>query len=544
MTEIIAKIQKIGGGTTPSPDSGAIAFSFIEEPSERELLQSHGSLYAVIDFVGVTAESVALMNRLVWDTLKESYFGSLEGTPAQSLEKAMTAVRSRLLGLSLNPLPGLESKDNLECNLAVVVKWGKYLYTALLGGTKAFIIRGTGVKEVTLDEGLEVGFSSHLLEDDDVILLAASKVAEDLSSENLLTKLATLGQEIEKAPDRASRLILLIKNLEPPTDRVTLTSRVGVNKNWRFRAHLLPKLKEVLHPAKKTKFLGLLTLALGVVLIGSLVVSFKGKNSQSGQDNIDSIKSDESTVLGDTTTNLASLVNEALSNATVNLDKTKTALSAAELAWRDLSFEDKKLPKVKSLKEQLDTLVISTYQIQKISSFKEASMPAEILIARQNITNASIPGNPKITATATYNGVPYFVTPSSGQIYKSTNPWLKTPASFDDATGLSIDGSLYVLTGTSIKKFYKGEPASFTLSGFDKPLTNAVAIFTNDTSDNLYTVEGGSTPRLTVFDKTGLYQFQVLLPNLSGMVELLSVNESGKNFTLVMNGKAWSGVWQ
>lgn len=90
----------------------------------------------------------------------------------------------------------------------------------------------------------------------------------------------------------------------------------------------------------------------------------------------------------------------------------------------------------------------------------------------------------------------------------SKNTYFTGTVDVSHATSITIDGSVYILfSDGSIKKFTKGKPDDFTLSGLDKALKSPTRIFTTADDTNLYVLDNGNS-RVVVLNKTGTYQSQ------------------------------------
>ncbi|MCX6783817.1 MAG: hypothetical protein NT141_01995 [candidate division WWE3 bacterium] len=540
---IPAKIQKIGGNVAPNPKTGEIAFSNIEEPVDLPVLESRGSLYSVLDFSGISAQTAPLFGRLVWDTLKDSYYSEIEGTPLQALEKALTAVRGRLLGLSINPLPSMETAPNFELNLVAIVKWGQFLYTAVLGGGKIFLIRGMGVKEIVCDSSMEVSFASHPLDTDDIVMLTSKHLGNRLSFEKLLTTLGTLESELAISPNKAAELALIIKNTETLTKTGSNSGKKSLsNLIHRFSFKSKSNVNE--NPGlKKTKLLGIAVLVLGVVLVGSLALSLRDKQTVA--------TSPATKVLGSSTDDLNAKISEITSNLSIDLPAAKAELTVAFTTLNNLSPEDKRKANFKTLSDSLTSLKIQAYNISALPSWREASMPATLGVVRAKFKDLTFNKKGSVTAYSDYVGFLYLVSPTDSQIYKATplgksftvTPWLKNSSDVGKGLGIAVDGNVWVLDATSIKKFYKNDSTLFTISGIDAPFNNPLALYTDGDSDNLYVYDAGNS-RLVAVNKTGLYKFQVALPKVPFTVRDLVVSETAKTFTVAGDTQALSGSFQ
>ena len=71
---------------------------------------------------------------------------------------------------------------------------------------------------------------------------------------------------------------------------------------------------------------------------------------------------------------------------------------------------------------------------------------------------------------------------------------------------MTIDGSIYVLTTDGvIKKYTRGKPDTFGITGLETPLKKPLRIFTNPEIDTLYVLDPGNS-RIVVLNKAGAFQ--------------------------------------
>lgn len=91
----------------------------------------------------------------------------------------------------------------------------------------------------------------------------------------------------------------------------------------------------------------------------------------------------------------------------------------------------------------------------------------------------------------------------AGAGYGTGTPWLKDrTVRVGDATGLVIDGSVYVAADGTIHEFIQGAPQALTLQTVEPTLSGMTELWTDETTTRLYALSP-STGRLVVFTERG-----------------------------------------
>ena len=96
---------------------------------------------------------------------------------------------------------------------------------------------------------------------------------------------------------------------------------------------------------------------------------------------------------------------------------------------------------------------------------------------------------------------------------------------------LSIDGFIYVLDGTRILKFYKGDRVDFNLESIRPLLQEPSKIFTDSQLSYLYILEP-TNKRLIVFDKEGNLKQQFTTENLNNLKDFTVAKDETKAYLL------------
>ncbi|PIR94383.1 hypothetical protein COT97_01600 [Candidatus Falkowbacteria bacterium CG10_big_fil_rev_8_21_14_0_10_39_11] len=131
-----------------------------------------------------------------------------------------------------------------------------------------------------------------------------------------------------------------------------------------------------------------------------------------------------------------------------------------------------------------------------------------------------------------YNGRLY--TLLDGQITKSNDNgagsesnWLTTTEDLSQASDLTIDGSIYVLTKDGkLLKYYAGDAEAINSPIFDPETNNAEEIFTTPELNNLY-ISDPANKRIIVVDKQGSTVKQLQFDNLN-QIQAITISTDGQ----------------
>ncbi|MFZ5391256.1 MAG: hypothetical protein ACOZAJ_03215 [Patescibacteria group bacterium] len=146
-----------------------------------------------------------------------------------------------------------------------------------------------------------------------------------------------------------------------------------------------------------------------------------------------------------------------------------------------------------------------------------------------------INNSPKITSGAWYENKFYFLDDTTKTIFRSlpqgtnlnASRWLRaSEAAINQATGLSVDGSIYVITENSLKKYHAGLLNDFAVQSITPPLQNLSKIHTQANSDYIFLLSQ-SDKRLIIINKQGQLVIQLYFPELNNLQDftLDSVNQ-------------------
>jgi hypothetical protein len=128
---------------------------------------------------------------------------------------------------------------------------------------------------------------------------------------------------------------------------------------------------------------------------------------------------------------------------------------------------------------------------------------------------------------------------ASGGGYGKTNYFNSGAPDLSQATGMAIDGSVWIVAkdGT-IMEYLKGKSQGLSLTGLTKPLSNPSKIVTDITMENIYVLDNGNS-RIVQFDKNGKYQ-NAYSSNAIAHAKDFDVSEINKKALILSGGKVFA----
>jgi len=123
--------------------------------------------------------------------------------------------------------------------------------------------------------------------------------------------------------------------------------------------------------------------------------------------------------------------------------------------------------------------------------------------------------------------------------YRSKQNWLAKSETVDlsSSTALTIDGSLWIVTGQNVIKFTRGVKEAFAITSLEKPLGANPIIYTNEDAENLYILDRTNS-RVVTIKKTGEYSASYLSSSLAQATSLV-VNEKAGWIYLLAGNLIW-----
>lgn len=155
------------------------------EPETQELLMKKGSVYTIFEITGGSNFDTDFVTKVVDDVLHESYYQSENISPIQSIERAISDMRERVLQLSNDTLTA--DPKNIDLNVVSAILWGNVLYVVKFGETHALSINNGDISELDMiSEGKYSSFSK-LINEDDVFVFCTKEFLQSYPGDKLLT---------------------------------------------------------------------------------------------------------------------------------------------------------------------------------------------------------------------------------------------------------------------------------------------------------------------------------------------------------------------
>lgn len=136
----------------------------------------------------------------------------------------------------------------------------------------------------------------------------------------------------------------------------------------------------------------------------------------------------------------------------------------------------------------------------------------------------------------TSKGLLKFVPTSGG--YSATTYFKGESPDLSNAVSMAIDSSIYILSSDgTITKYTRGSKDSFTLSGLDKKLSHASALFTSPELTSLYVLDNGNS-RLLKLSTSGAVQ-KTYSSSILAAAKAFSVSTDGSTAYILSDGKIY-----
>ena len=166
---------------------------FIYEPAEPEVLQSRGTMYAVLSLSAKSSIDFTATMQMILEELHTNYFQQTSGSILQALESTLDGIHKKLI------LLGQEDKrlgEHFSFDLLTAVSWGTVLYFGQLGNSRAALYRDG--KLLDIDEGeqktVSLYLSSGVLRAGDRVVLGTNQLFKRFTKTSM-KKALTLNED-------------------------------------------------------------------------------------------------------------------------------------------------------------------------------------------------------------------------------------------------------------------------------------------------------------------------------------------------------------
>ncbi|MGB9911512.1 MAG: hypothetical protein ACPLKP_02800 [Microgenomates group bacterium] len=198
-------------------------------------------------------------------------------------------------------------------------------------------------------------------------------------------------------------------------------------------------------------------------------------------------------------------------------------------------------------KEKRSTILVSSEEIKKgkkLAVFKEQVflLTSEgIYRLEKESLEKLVEVDSEIKDFAIFAGNIYTLDSSSVWIYSSVGEgfspkrkWLNEERDFSLATQMIINGSIWIVNGGKIEKYFRGKQDIFRPEGLDKNFSSELLLAVGEKDNFLYILDKGHS-RLVVLNKNGQYYAQYLFKG--GNFSDLTLDEEGKMIFLLQESK-------
>ncbi|PIS23030.1 hypothetical protein COT49_02395 [candidate division WWE3 bacterium CG08_land_8_20_14_0_20_40_13] len=457
------RTQKIEG--SKEPVAGFYSSVLEGAGDSRDAMEQRGKLFAVVELAGGEGCDLKLAMSLAKNTLSESYFGNLEGTPLSALERAVSETKEIISNLS-----GDTGSCQISMSLGAVVLWGNVVYLAQMGDNQTLLLRNSSAVTLGEETGGDVKLHSSVLEDGDVFVCATGLFLRKFSVDFILKNSLKIEEEIAAFQENFRLCACVIsvsgKVALSPRDFIKIASPIsqrskGLNK--RAKIALL-------------SFAFATILSAGVYSINKVKPFAGSARKEVGKEvvTISEIVKEKEINYAKPIFEYAGLSDITVSKVFVDGEEIKAVDFKAGKLWT----LEKDGTKVKS--EDITGLV------------------------------EQLPEN--YSGLAPYLGNWYALSPPLNKIVKITvgsggftaSDWLKEEGiDLSTSEDLAVDYHVYVLMsdGTVIR-YLSGQKTAFSLVSEDSKMTNPTKIFTSAGTKNLYIWDAGEKS-VFMFKKDG-----------------------------------------
>lgn len=170
---------------------------------------------------------------------------------------------------------------------------------------------------------------------------------------------------------------------------------------------------------------------------------------------------------------------------------------------------------------------------------------------KKTVNEASDSG--KISGLASFGGNVYLLDTQKNQVWKfmgteegSLNPpvpYIQPGVNIDlsQATGLAIDGYVYVPTGKTIWKFASGAPEELKIENLPTGIKSIGSLYASEEGKNIYLWDGENN-RIVVIDKEGKYKAQYQLPIMDAKNNTIILADEKQKKIFLISGEKVYGI--
>lgn len=544
---LLTKIQKI------TPNYGAKTNSFsnviIINAENEDLLERKGSVYCVFSISGSQEIDTQVTTKIIQDYIHDNYYQSESISPTQTIEKIINEIKDKIIKITNDPAT--------ELNMVCGVLWGNVFYYVLYGAGNGFLVREGMDKAINPNSEGRFSSASGLVKNQDVIILATEKFAEEYSP----AKLLSTSISIQNLTPVSACLIIkaVVENGFSETEKISIATPAS------------QKIQKPSKPKKPLSLLGFLTkskmlltvilpVTAALLIVGGGLYYFLTKKTEPAQE----VKG-ESTVAeapkptptptptptpaspSEKTTKNEFPVYYDLTIADANINPTEMVLFQGTLYVADkttgkIYSSDVETPQFKTLTKSY--VGIRNLRTRKTSLTFLDNTGYKIV----NTTDGEQTFKYDADFEASANYLDFIYANKGSSLYRySINGdtmdqtlWGDSNL-FNNMRSISIAINIYTIDQNGeIHRYSRGELEDFKLKGLNSKLVNPTKILTSIDYEHLYVLDAGGN-KISIFDKEGNFITHIMHSNPSAWTNLkdFSVNEDETSLSVLDGSKVY-----
>lgn len=536
------------------------------EPDTQEALLKKGTVYSLFEISGESNFDTDFVTKVVTDILHNTYYGSDNISPVQSMEKTISEIREKILQLSSDAL--ISNKNGVSFNFVSAVLWGNVLYIIKLGEIENFTMRGGEI--VPLEMISEGNFSSFskIVNEDDIFIFCTKSFSQIFPPEKLLqisipegnldqnqacllfkllldTKIPQnteidlgLGEAVQKSQQRELKntALNILKKvgfvISTIQKKIFIALTPLVETISRVIGKIIPKRKMVLFTRKiaqtsggrNKKIGGWVFLSVIAVLAAFLIffafksIFFKEKKTIKPEENIEeTVKPEEQVVVDDRSKDEEFKILRVKPEIfyDIKIADGEANPSDIQLVKEKLIVVDKNTGKIFKSDAAIPNFSTDTNTYKGIKSLAQKddllSFLDEVGYKTYDIENSVIKDSYELDSTEIaypYLDKIYSISNDILNRYSVKNGALEKETwgqnqDFQNASAITIAYYVYVLKENGeLVSYSGGTKTDFAVTGIDKPFSNPVKVVTDIDFTNIYVADRENS-RVVALDKDG-----------------------------------------
>jgi len=548
---LLTKIQKI----TPNHAQKTSAFSnvIIINAENEALLERKGNIYCVFSISSAVEIDTLVTTKIIQDYLHDNYYQAESVSPTQTIEKCISEIKDRVVKITNDPAT--------ELNMVCGVLWGNIFYYVLYGTGSGYLVRDGLDKTINPNSEGRFSSASGLVKDQDVIVLATEKFAE------------------EYTPGKLLNTSISIQNLTPLSACLIIKAVVesGFSEQERLdiKTPTSQKQNKPQKPKKPLSFFGflakskILTLILPVILalgiLGVGIYFFLNKTGTPKDSQNTASKNSQVAAVKGTTDPTPTPTPTAVPNPSEKTTKnefpvfydlaiTDQSITPTEIVYLDdtIYVADKTTGKIFSSDSETPKFTALTTAYTGIRNLRIRK--SSLTFLDKNGFNVASPTDGTSTfsykndfeASANYLDFVYANVGSSLYRYSIVGETMEQTlwgesSLFNNMRSMTIAINIYTIDQSGeIHRFSKGAVEDFTLKGLSKKLVNPIKIITHIDYSHLYILDAGGN-KISIFDKEGNFVSHVMHSNAGAWTNLkdMAINSDETQMAVLDGTKAY-----